>query len=235
MIGILNAYHFDTTPGNYQEEYFPMIEEYLRKAFPNEEIKNYLVAQGEFPKDVFECDAWIITGSPCSCYDDLPWIKKLSSIIKDCHTHKAKLLGICFGHQLIAQALGGKVEKSPKGWGVGIRSFDVLDYHEFMDETLQGDQCSLIFSHQDQVIKLPRDAKHLGKDSFCENQMYCIDKHIFCVQGHPEFSLGFATRLYMSRTDRIGESLVKKALATMSNSTDEDKVLIWIKNFFESY
>lgn len=235
MIGILNAYHFDITPGNYQEEYFPMLEKYLKKAFPQEEIKNYLVAQGEFPKDVCECRAWIITGSACSCYDDLPWIKELASFIKDCHAQKVKLLGICFGHQLMAHTLGGKVEKSPKGWGIGVRTFDVLEYENFMNSRLQDNKCSLIFSHQDQVIELPKGAKQLGTDSFCENQMYSIGDHIFCLQGHPEFSKIFAVNRYESRKDSIGESAVDTALSSMNNPTDEDIILEWFKSFFTDH
>lgn len=233
MIGILNAYHFDMTPGNYQEGYLPMIKDYLKKVFPNQSVKNYAVAQGEFPKEINECSGWIVTGSACSCYEELDWIKDLFDFINQCHAGKVKTLGICFGHQLIAQALGGKVEKSSKGWGIGVRSFDVISYKDFMQPTLPADRCSLLFSHQDQVVSLPPGAIVLGTDSFCENQMYSIDDHILCLQGHPEFTVSFAKQRFIDREHIIGKELVQKTLAFLSDPTHEDILAQWFHNFFK--
>lgn len=234
MIGILNAYHFDTSPGNYQEKYLPMIEIFLKNAFPSELIKNYHVAQGDFPVNVEECSLWIVTGSACSCYEEIPWINKLIQFIQEIDRLKVKTIGICFGHQLIAHALGGKVEKSDKGWGIGIRTFEILEYENYMSPMLEGNKCSLLFSHQDHVVILPTRAKRIATDLFCENQIYSIEKHIFCLQGHPEFSRDFARERYLARKEIIGEGLVESAIETLSNSSNENEIAQWFYRFLNA-
>lgn len=232
MIGILDAYHFDTTPGNYQESYIPMLKEYLDAVIPNQQVKNYKIAQGEFPKSIDECQGWVITGSACSCYEDLPWIDWLLDFIRKLDANKKQLLGICFGHQAIAYALGGEVSKSNKGWGIGVRTFEILRYESWMSPALEDNQCSLIFSHQDQVMKLPNGAVRLATDSFCVNQIYSIGRHIFSIQGHPEFSPVFAESRYLTRVQSIGEREVKTAVESLTQATDHMLVGAWIKKFF---
>ena len=81
------------------------------------------VKDGQLP-DVNDAEAFIITGSPASVHDPFPWIEPLSRLIKTIHRHQRPLIGLCFGHQLIATALGGKVGRSPTGWRFG--SVDTL-------------------------------------------------------------------------------------------------------------
>lgn len=234
MIGILDAYHFDTTPGNYQEKYIPMMMDYLKQVMPNETFEHYRVAINQFPKDIYECDGYIITGSPASCYDDLDWVKELIKFVQELHANKKKLLGICFGHQLIAHALGGEVVNSDKGWGIGVRSFDMLKYVSWMRPTLDSNKCSLLFSHQDQVTKLPRGGVQLGTDSFCEHQIYSIDNHIFCVQGHPEFTTEYAEERYSTRIDRIGQDVYNQGIDSLQKKTDHLVFGQWMKAFFNT-
>ena len=234
MIGILNAYHFDTTPGSYQEQYMPMMLNYLKGIMPDQEFKHYRVATNIFPKDIEECEGYIITGSPASCYEDLGWIKNLIEFIKKLHAQKKKMLGICFGHQIIAHALGGEVKKSEKGWGLGIREFDIVKNSKWMTPELESDKCSLIFFHQDQVITLPPNGTQIGTDSFCENQIYSIEEHIFCIQGHPEFTAEYAE---MRTTQLIGKITQEFCLERVSSLKDHaDSFLFgkWIKRFFQA-
>lgn len=231
MIGILNAYILDMDPGSYQKEYSNIALEYFRSIFPDEKLKTYLVAQNQLPKSINECDGWIITGSPASAYEDKVWIKNLIKFAQDSHFHKKKLLGICFGHQLIAHALGGEIINFDQGWGVGIREFEVLKNTTWMKPALSKD-CSMIFSHQDQVIKLPLNAEHLATDPFCKFQMYSIDNHIFSMQGHPEFTREYAKQRYDTRVDKIGEGKYQEAIHSLAEKTHELVVGDWIKNFF---
>ncbi len=231
MIGLLNAYHFDTTPGSYQEKYEPIFLDYLKKILPDHEIKTYQVAQNEFPKSTNECEGWIVSGSPASAYDNDEWINRLMEFIQDCHKAKTKLVGICFGHQIIAQALGGKVENSKKGWGIGVRDFKIDQTTTWMTPELNKN-CALLFSHQDQVMKLPEGATLLGGDDFCRIQMYSIGNHIFSLQGHPEFTREYAKERYDTRIEKLGEDCYTKGVASLNNKTDELIVGKWIQHFF---
>jgi len=230
MIGILNTYHIDPNETTYQKEYGPMLEQYLRDLLPEEEVKSFVVAQDEFPSDIYICDVWVITGSPASVYENKEWLKKLTKFIIDCDKNKIKILGFCFGHQMIAHALGGVVENSTKGWGVGVRDFKIVTKSTWMDNI--SDNCSLLFSHQDQVVKLPANAKLLGTDSFCPNQMYSIDEHIFSIQGHPEFTKQFAKDRYDSRVDSIGQQTYDEAIDSLSKTVTKE-VHQWIKKFIK--
>lgn len=232
MIGLLNAYHFDTTPGSYQEKYEPMFLDYLKKILPHEKIKCFQVAQNEFPKNISECDSWIITGSPASCYEDQKWIHKLIKFIQDCHHEKIKMLGICFGHQIIGKALGGEVVNSDKGWGFGVRDFTIRKSVQWMTPPLNK-QCSLLFYHQDQVTKLPPGATHLAGDDFCEFQMYSIDDHVFSIQGHPEFTREYSKLRIDNQIKNIPESTYESAITSLKNETDEIIVGKWINNFLK--
>jgi len=229
MIGILNAYHFDPTPGNYQEEYSGLIMEFARKVFPGRQIKNYKVAQNEWPQSIDECEVWIITGSPKAAYDPDPWIATLKKFIVNVDAHKKKLIGICFGHQVISAALGGEVVKSPKGWGVGVKEFEIVQPQSWMRPALK--QVALLFSHQDQVVSLPKGANILAQDSFCPFQMYQVGEHILTLQGHPEFSVAFAKSRLQSREDKMPPETYKKAMESVENSKDDQVIVEWIRNF----
>jgi GMP synthase-like glutamine amidotransferase len=229
MIGILNAYHFDPTPGNYQEEYTRLMLAFAKKVFPNATIKNYDIALGEWPKDIDECDVWFITGSGKAAYDPDPWIAQLKKWIVDLDKNKKKLIGICFGHQIIAAALGGQVTKSPKGWGVGVKNYQIQKPQPWMQPELK--QVNLLFSHQDQVTKIPAQAKLLASDNFCEFQMYQIGDHILTMQGHPEFSTAFAKERLASRKKIVAPETFEKAMSSFEDKKDDEAIANWIRNF----
>lgn len=229
MIGILNAYHFDATPGNFQENYNKLILEYVRKIFPNESIREYKIAFGDWPKSTSECEVWFVTGSAKSAYDLDEWITQLKQFIIQLDKHKSKLVGICFGHQIIAQSLGGRVEKSSKGWGVGVKSYKVIKNLSWMQPPL--DQVSLLFSHQDQVEVIPPNAELLAEDSFCSNQMFQIGKHILTFQGHPEFDTEFAKERLVSRKEKMSLETFQIAMDSFSKSNDSKILIEWIRNF----
>ncbi|MCB0392716.1 MAG: hypothetical protein KDD58_15610 [Bdellovibrionales bacterium] len=228
-IGILNAYHFDKTPGVYQEKYMPMLFNFLNEYWPEAIATEYKVAQNNFPQSEHEQQLWLITGSPLSAYDNIAWINQLKEFIVNANSSKSKLIGLCFGHQIIAEALGGKVEKSQQGWGVGVRNFQIIKNKPWM--TPQLTQCSLLFSHQDQVINLPHNAELLATDEFCPNQMYSIDRHIFCMQGHPEFTADYAKERLDTRVEKVGSDRYKLACSSLGQTTQSKEIWTWIKNF----
>ena len=119
-IGVLKADDVRPELVDHFGEYPEMFREILLAADPNVEIISYEVMSGEYPSDIDEVDGYVITGSKLSVYDDVDWIKQLGQFVQRLHQAKKKLVGICFGHQMVAHFLGGRTEKSDKGWGVGV-------------------------------------------------------------------------------------------------------------------
>lgn len=142
------------------------------------------VRLGEFPQSVDECDGWVITGSPCSVYESLNWIADLESLVRAIDRAGIPLVGICFGHQLVARALGGVVAKAENGWGLGV---DIYQPTEAGQKVLGSEPVRLHIIHQDQVAELPQRAELLAGSAFCRYGVLSYGQHIFTVQAHPEF------------------------------------------------
>ena len=232
MIGILNAYHFDANDQGYQLDYSRIFTEFVEAVFPEKRnsIREYKVALGQFPQSVNECEVWFITGSPKSVYEELPWVHRLSDLVKELDAKKVKTIAICFGHQMVAHALGGKVSKSPRGWGVGIRSFEMLLQKPWMDSAGM-QKLSLLFSHQDQVDALPPSAELLAQDQFCPFQMMQIGEHILTMQGHPEFTINFARERLISRRNKMSAETYEMAMKSYSEASDFRVMIDWIRQF----
>lgn len=143
--------------------------------------------QGKLPTDPASFDACCITGSKFSVLKPGDWTHKLIDFIRA--KSFRKLIGVCYGHQLIAIALGGKVEK--KGWHIGVSAVvpcidEIPVFHAR-------------YNHEDHVIHLPPNAKLLGKSTLCENAMFSLDKNILSMQFHPEFTEPYHQKLFKAR------------------------------------
>lgn len=152
------------------------------------EFETYAVLDGVFPTDPEAADGWLITGSKFGVYEDHPWIPPLEELVRAIHAKSLPLVGICFGHQIIAQALGGTVEKYAGGWAVGR-----VEYEQ------DGQTLSLNAWHQDQVTKRPEGARVLAGSEFCTNGVLAYGDTIWTLQPHPEFSTAFVAGLIEKR------------------------------------
>jgi GMP synthase-like glutamine amidotransferase len=192
----------------------------------------YQVQAGELPRHLDECDAYLITGSRAGVYDDLDWLPPLRTWLRGFHTGGARLIGICFGHQLIADALGGRAERSTRGWGVGVRAERVHAAHwptRFgapPPATLR-----LLYSHQDQVTRPPPGAVTFAGSDFCPHAALAIGATLVGFQGHPEFTRDYLRRLLARRREQLGETRYSAALASLAQATDEDVVGRWLLGF----
>ena len=185
----------------------------------------YDVAAGELPADPAAHDAYLITGSPAGVYDDLPWIAPLLAFIR--LAREPKLIGICFGHQAMAQALGGHVEKVEKGWGVGLHDYPVVQREPWMDEA---SIVSIPASHQDQVVIQPRNTEVIASSLFTPYAALAWrDRPAISFQFHPEFSPDFARALIDVRRDRLPDPDAAKA--TLDRPNDNARVGDWISRF----
>ncbi len=192
----------------------------------------YDITKGDFPESPGTCDAFVISGSVKGVYDADPWIHELSEFIEKSQRERRKLVGICFGHQIIAHALGGYASKSKKGWGLGLREFQITTKKSWMDPAL--DHCTLYFAHQDQVTELPAGAEVLGGNDFCPNAVYCIGDRVLGIQGHPEFSRRFMHKILELLKEKAGLAVHSDALKSLGNGEPDAKTVAhWIINFIQ--
>lgn len=190
---------------------------------------SYDVANGHLPADPLDHSAYLITGSAAGVYDDLPWIWGLKQFLREAKG-KAGLIGICFGHQLMAEAFGGRVAKSDKGWGIGLQEFRVFEHASWMDEG--DDRIRVPVSHQDQVIDQPPCSTILAGSDFCD--IGCLrydDQPAISFQFHPEFDPQYATALIEMRRDRLEG--VDSAIASLRRANDNNRIAGWIKAFVD--
>jgi GMP synthase-like glutamine amidotransferase len=190
--------------------------------------RSYDVRSGELPDRPEDHPAYLITGSSAGVYDDLPWIASLQAFIRAAHG-RAKLIGICFGHQVMAEALGGRVEKSPKGWGLGLHSYDIVCALPWMDAE---PRLAAVASHQDQVVAAPPGATVLAASPFTPFAAlsYAGGRSI-SLQFHPEFSTDLGADLVELQRPKLPEGAAERAHASLAEASDADRVAGWLRRF----
>jgi GMP synthase-like glutamine amidotransferase len=189
------------------------------------EIDTFDVAAGEFPADPSDYEAYLVTGSPAGVYDPLPWIESLKQFLRDAGDRK--LVGICFGHQIMAEAFGGHVEKSDKGWGIGLQHYEIDRVEPWMDEMASIDVPA---SHQDQVVAQPPHTKVIASSPFTPfAALAWTDRPAISVQFHPEFDLDYAKALIEARREKMPDA--DRAIASLDRPNDNARIADWIRRF----
>ena len=170
----------------------------------------WAVVDGDFPPGPDAADGWLISGSKHGAYEDHDWIPPLEDFIRQVATSGRPMIGICFGHQIIAQALGGKVEKFGGGWSVGNTGYEI-----------EGRHWRLNAWHQDQITELPPGARVIGHSDFCKYAALRYDAPILSVQPHPEFDATMVDRLIHYRAPGVvPQPLLDRANARLEDETD---------------
>jgi GMP synthase-like glutamine amidotransferase len=187
------------------------------------------VEAGQFPARAEAFPAYIVTGSSAGVYDPLPWIDPLKDFLRSAKG-RAALVGVCFGHQIMAEAFGGKVIQSPRGWGVGLHHYDVREQADWMDAS---PQIGVPASHQDQVVELPPGARVIAANDFTPLGMLAYgDQPAISIQLHPEFEPAYAKALIENRRGtRYTDAQADAAVASFQTNDDRSRVGGWIQGF----
>ncbi|SBS30466.1 Carbamoyl-phosphate synthase small chain [Marinomonas spartinae] len=229
-IGILAA---GTTPEHLSSEfstYADMFIQALQVLHPEVSFEAYDVRDNEFPESHAACDSWLITGSRSAVYENTPWMQGLQALIRTINEHKQSLVGICFGHQIIAQALGGVVDRYQGGWGVGIHRYEVTD--TMAQVQLGKKNFAVCAFHQDQILEKPSLAKVFARSDFCEFAGLLYESHILTVQGHPEFSRKFEGCLLDMYDKTLSPDILSQARDSLySEDLQSSQMLAWIGAF----
>ncbi|MCX4029785.1 GMP synthase [Endozoicomonas sp. SM1973] len=229
-LGLLQCDHVVTelqsAHGDYPEQFKAVFE----RAGVSVDWQCFDATQKILPDDIDCCDAYITTGSRFGAYESLPWLTALQGFLRQLYQVDKPFVGICFGHQLMAQVLGGKVEKSAKGWGIGVSFNQVKQPKSWMRPFKP--EVDLWVSHQDQVVELPAEIEVLGGSQFCPNYIIQRGKWLG-IQGHPEFTKAYSRDLIKLRSEKYSPERVREAEYSMAASVDSERIIQWIAAFIQ--
>lgn len=185
--------------------------------------QGYAVVDGEMPVSINDADGWLITGSRHGSYEPHEWIPPLEQFIRDCYAAHVPMIGVCFGHQVIAQAMGGKVEKFNGGWSVGAVEYE-----------LNGETARINAWHQDQVVEKPETAEVIGQTDFCANAALLYGDRIWTIQPHPEYGPDFMDGLITYRgKGLVPDEQLAQAREKLVTPLDSHKVADQMRAFFK--
>jgi GMP synthase-like glutamine amidotransferase len=227
LIGILICAHL---PDELQPlaggDYDTVYRNFLQSGDPRVRTRAYDAINGELPASADECDAWVLTGSPHAAFEDTPWIVALRGFVVEAVAGDARIAGVCFGHQLVATALGGTVERAD-GFAVGPHTM-----HVEATEWFTGGQVTINAMHRDVVTRLPAGARTIAAGTTAEVPAFLVGDSVLCVQDHPEFGRGLTSALIESRRELIGDETARAGMERLSGmATNGDVVARWIVDF----
>lgn len=190
---------------------------------PAWQVSVFSVKDGQFPPDGARFDGWLITGSPASVHDGEDWIARLKTLIRRLDADRAPMFGACFGHQAIAEALGGTVGQNPGGWVFGLTETE-----------MEGVPIRLYASHIQQVLALPPSARLTGGNAECPIGSFAVGDHILTTQYHPEMSHAFIAALVEEYAGDLPPDVTRRARAALAaGRADSVRIAERIARFLE--
>jgi GMP synthase-like glutamine amidotransferase len=211
------------------------VVEQLRRVRPAWPYRVYRACDGELPASTDALGGVVITGSPASVNDDAPWIEAACAFVRSLHARRVPTVGLCFGHQLIAKALGGTVERAAD-WGLGVGRVNLVRQEPWMQPPQA--QLTLFAAHQDQVTQLPPGARLLGGDAFCPLGCYTVDgngqgDHMLAIQYHPELGRDFMRALLDHLETELPAGVVARGRPQIEQPVDAALFFAWMARFIE--
>ena len=233
----INVLLCDTFPGRLPNDiptYMSMHERLFGNAAGEVEFKEFMAFENELPQTLRHDEIYLIPGCMNAAYDALPWIESLQEWVRNAVARGVFLVGICFGHQLIAQALGGTVEHYSGGWGTGVRESSVID--NTLLESFTDGKLRLLYNHHDQVITPPEGAVTMATSKFCQYEALRYGDHVFTFQGHPEYTPYYIEYYLNHLAAEQDPSVIKRAFHSLQAMTPQgDEVARWIIRMFRRW
>lgn len=200
---------------------------------PEVEWEVYPLYADRFPAGPRECDGWVSTGSKQSVYDEDAWIGRFAELVRQWHAERAPFVGVCFGHQMIGHALGGRTAKAPVGWCAGTHTFAVRQQQAWMEP--RAERLHVIMSCQDQILELPPGTEVLASSADCPNGVIQLGTMVG-IQGHPEFTPDYSRELLGQRRERIGAEKADRAAESLvrygaEQAADSRLLAEWTERF----
>ena len=212
--------------------YGAMFVRLLREAGADWSIDLFNTVRGQYPASFDDYDAVLLTGSRADAFSQEPWVLALRQRVEQLLQAKKKLVGVCFGHQLIALCLGAQVGRAPQGWGTGRMRYQ---WHApGMAQSEGRTEISLLASHQDQVFELPQGATLLASSAFCPVAAFAVGEHVFCVQPHPEFVEDYSAYLLDKRRVPLGDAHYTASINSLALGHDGLQVARMMVAFVEA-
>lgn len=233
-VGLLLCDDVDTDAQRHYGTYAEMFAGGLQTADSNLTLTTVRCHLDELPDSPHDFDAFLISGSRRSVYEPEPWIMRLKMFVQACRAANKKTVGICFGHQLIAHALGGTTQKAEAGWGAGIHNTRITKPQLWMESPNPMDEptYNLVVLHQDQVAALPLGGEVIAENDFCPISMFAIDNVMLGIQGHPEFDKLFCKYRIDCNKHTFGHKLHHQSLTSLEQMTlNSDRIFNWIARF----
>lgn len=235
-IGILVTGHVSSDLVDEFGEYPAMFADLFQRIDPSLTFQDWSVVDGEFPDDPSACDAWLLTGSKHGVYDPEPWIEPLKDFLVATREARIPMIGICFGHQIMAEAFGGRAGKSSKGWGVGVHDYAITKRPGWLQQA--SSDFGMYAMHQDQVTQLPADGVVLASSAFCPIAMASYGDpeapDAISIQPHPEFFHDYALALINLRDDLIGAERAAEARECIANPVASDDFVRWALSYLKT-
>ncbi|MEY8246821.1 MAG: glutamine amidotransferase [Bermanella sp.] len=216
--------------------YAQMMMQLLDKTASGYSFEVFEVHEGVFPADISVCDGWLISGSKFNAYDREPWMLRLRELIKAIYRARQPLLGICFGHQIIAATFGAKLNKFAGGWGVGLHQYTIKAGFDFIPAGTQSVRLNAI--HQDQVLSKPANAEVFASSPFCPFAGLVYGETILSMQAHPEFSGQFEADLLRLRAGTsVPAGVAQQGLDSLAGgkAAQQREVAQWIASFLNGH
>ena len=212
-------------------DYPKMFEKAFTSAGINIKWQFFDVTKEELPTSINLCDGYLISGSRHSVNDNKQWINSLILFSKEVHDANIPIVGLCFGHQILAKALRGKVEKARQGWGIGHKQYKVNGHETNL--LLEADSnITVPVCHQDQITELPNGSVRIASNEHCQNFIIFFGNHTLGIQGHPEFETAYLNALIEYKKNELTDEEYLIAKQSRPNLEDSKMLRNIILNFF---